>query len=122
MIVSGNGVYLWVRNNEQAATYDLMFYHQQNGTFSKVLGAVQQSCENNRPHRFQEQSIGNLFYFQAPVGTIYDYSCQLWVSDGTVAGTKAVDQLCQVDTEQRSYQPNRSAAQRTLFHSRCVWL
>ena len=90
MIVSGNGVYLWVSNKEQAATYDLMFYHQQNGTFSKVLGAVEQSCENNRPHRFQEQSIGNLFYFQAPVGTIYDYSCQLWVSDGTVAGTKAI--------------------------------
>ncbi|WP_348731171.1 thrombospondin type 3 repeat-containing protein [Rheinheimera texasensis] len=87
MVLASHGLYLWVRNKTQPFAYDLMFYHKQNATLHKVLDAVPKSCQSNGNYGFRAQSIGANYYFQAPAGTETAVSCQLWVSDGTTAGT-----------------------------------
>jgi ELWxxDGT repeat protein len=90
MVLASHGLYFWVRNKTQPFAFDLMFYHKQNAALSKVLDAVPRNCESSGNYGFQAQSIGTKYYFQAPAGTENEISCQLWVSDGTTAGTKPI--------------------------------
>lgn len=86
MAITGNGVYLWVRNFPGD---DLMFYNKQNGSVTKVRGAVDQPCDNAQNVSAQ-LTIGNIYFFQAIVNSDSDRRCQLWVSDGTSEGTKVI--------------------------------
>jgi ELWxxDGT repeat protein len=79
----------WWRDDESQPDYyyDLDFLDEQSGEVITVITDMLGQCGNHNFTSLKMQTLGNKYFFQAPVVKGDSWSCQLWVSDGTVEGS-----------------------------------
>lgn len=85
--VVDNGVYFWLSSND--GYEKLNFYAEQTGTTTELASVISGTCRYNQPSKGADLVIGARYFFQAPVPGDAK-TCQLWVSDGTKAGTQVI--------------------------------
>lgn len=87
------GQYWWIQSKAQSDLYDLAFYDYQSEEVTTVITDMWEQCVDYDFTNRKMATLGKNYFFQAPVINDDSWSCQLWVSDGTVDGTKAVTSL-----------------------------
>ncbi|WP_441003956.1 hypothetical protein [Pseudocolwellia agarivorans] len=93
IITVEGGQYWWIQNDTQSDLYDLAFYDYQNEDITIVVTDMLEQCVGSEFTNRKMVTLGKEYYFQAPVFNDDSFNCQLWVSDGTIDGTKAVTNL-----------------------------
>ncbi|XQW84984.1 thrombospondin type 3 repeat-containing protein [Thalassotalea piscium] len=92
IITVEGGQYWWVEGKDLSHS-DLVFYDDQSEDVTTVITDMWDQCVDSDFTRRKMATLGKNYFFQAPVINNDSWSCQLWVSDGTVDGTKAVTSL-----------------------------
>lgn len=83
-----NGFYLWLQSDSLTGISDLMVLDQQQQKLTKLRTLDYQNCLSNWSDMFTELIVGSKYYFLARSSQSQSSACQLWVTDGTEAGTK----------------------------------
>lgn len=92
-IISVEGGQYWWIEGKDSSHYDLAFYDYQSEEVTTVITDMWDQCVDYDFTNRKMATLGKKYFFQAPVINEDSWSCQLWVSDGTVDGTKAVTSL-----------------------------
>lgn len=92
-IVSVDGGQYWWMESEDLGRYDLAFYDHLSEEVTTVITDMSDQCVNYDVTKRKMVTLGRNYFFQAPVNQDDIARCQLWVSDGTVDGTKAITSL-----------------------------
>jgi ELWxxDGT repeat protein len=94
-IVPVDGGQFWWRESDNSSDYyyHLDFYDEQSEEVTTVITDMLGRCGNHNFTILKMETLGNKYFFQAPVVKDDTWSCQLWVSDGTVEGTMSLTNL-----------------------------
>lgn len=93
IITVDGGQYWWREHEFRAGEYHLDFYDYQSEKVTPVITDILGQCANYDLSNRKMAIAGNKYFFQAPVVNGDLWSCQLWVSDGTVDGTMPITNL-----------------------------
>jgi ELWxxDGT repeat protein len=94
MIAAASGAYWWVPSTTRSFAQDLKFFNRNTNTVTTVLAEVNETCFGQPEYDDRiTLTVGNSYYFQAPVMRDGAEVCQLWVSDGTTSGTRSLTQF-----------------------------
>jgi ELWxxDGT repeat protein len=93
IITVEGGQYWWREHEFKSDEYHLDFYDYQSEEVTPVITDILGQCINYALPNRKMAIVGNKYFFQAPVVNDDSWSCQLWVSDGTVDGTMPITNL-----------------------------
>lgn len=117
MIAAESGLFWWVYNESAYDELTLQFFSFEKETITTVIPAISNQCTNYSAKNRKMAVVGHKYYFEAPrQGNDDSYTCQLWVSDGTVEGTFVVSDI--PDTSLHSERINQiTASGNEVFYS-----